>query len=85
MASEQLAWEEWKARKLLALVPLGKGQSPRSDRGQICGGLLALPGTVTEVTNLPFATALPSWGISPTNLYIPVLVVAQQYNLLCSI
>lgn len=40
---------------------------------------------MAEVTNLPFATALPSRGISAPNLYVLVLVAAQQFNLPCSV
>lgn len=36
---------------MLALAASEKQQSPRSDRGRTCGAVLALHGTVTEVTD----------------------------------
>lgn len=51
------------------------GTVPRADRGQVRGALLP-----HRVTNSPFV--LPSLGISPPDLYIPLLLVAaQQFNL----
>lgn len=50
-------------------------------RGQICEALLAFLRTVTEVINLSFGIALPFQGLSALNLYIFVLVAAQQFNL----
>lgn len=65
----------------IGLGCFGKRTIPQSNRGQICEALLAFLRTVTEVINLLFGIALPLQGISALNLYIFVLVAAQQFNL----